>query len=65
MVLPAGRSRSGAAQVARQHRLVADILGNHRLPKPLVPTRISYGLGKEVQRQRPFGVAFDLVGQTS
>jgi hypothetical protein len=58
--------RGGAEQdgVARQHRLIADVLGDHCLAQPVGTHQDQVaGLGEEVQRQRAFNdIAFDLGG---
>ena len=50
--------------MTRQHRLVADVLGNHGLAQTVGADQDQVaGFGEKVQRQRPFNdVAFDLGG---
>ena len=58
------RGRAEQHGVARQHRLVADVLGNHGLAQTVGADQDQVaGFGEEVLRQSPFNdVAFDLGG---
>jgi hypothetical protein len=58
------RRRAEQHGVTRQHRLMADVLGDHRLAQPVGAHQDQVaGLREEVQRQSTFNdIAFDLAG---